>query len=166
MSENLAAALAVSIRELSPVHVATIDYVPSAEPGDLHDEIHQCFERIQTCVKSLGLEPFTLLQIGIPVLQDGQLLKYEWCVELPLTAQSGAEEAGIQDLPGGPYSILIMQKDPAVIGESIGRFYQEYLPQNHIEMDGLGPTYELYYETTMEYCVPILQRFADAQEAA
>jgi hypothetical protein len=30
------------------------------------------------------------------------------------------------------------------------------VPQNRIEIDGMRPSYEIYYEKTMEYCVPIL----------
>lgn len=34
--------------------------------------------------------------------------------------------------------------------------YQEYVPQNRLQIDALRPTYEIYYESTLEYCVPIL----------
>jgi DNA gyrase inhibitor GyrI len=74
---------------------------------------------------------------------------------VPEQVQGGSGEVGIQDLVGGRYAVVIIDKDPRIIGDSIGRFYQEYAPQNHIEIDGMRPTYEVYYESTMEYCVPI-----------
>ena len=167
MSEKPAGALSVSVRELSPVHVASVDYMPGAEPGDLHDEIQRCFERVQAWVKGLGLDPATLLHIGIPVLQEGKLVKYVCCVEVPASVQGGPQgDIAIQDLPGGVYAVLSMAKDPVIIGESIARFYQEYVPQNQIQMDTLCPIYEIYYESTMEYCVPILHRIAGGLEGA
>jgi len=154
MSENLAA-LSVSIREISGVHAACIDYLPPAGQADMHNEIHVCFERLQGWAKALGLDPSVLLHIGIPVVRDGQLLKYECCVQVPGNIHAAPQDILVKDLPGGHYAVLSMQKDPAVIGESIGRLYQEYLPQNGLELDEIRPTYEIYYETTMEYCVPV-----------
>jgi len=52
--------------------------------------------------------------------------------------------------------VVCIAKDSSIIGDSIGRFYQKYVPQNNIRIDGMRPTYEVYYESTMEYCVPIL----------
>jgi DNA gyrase inhibitor GyrI len=70
--------------------------------------------------------------------------------------QSGIEPIDIKDLPGGRYAVVRIEKDPAVIGSSIDRFYQEYVPQSRLELDGRRPTREIYYESTMEYCVPVL----------
>ena len=156
MGDNMATSLSVSIRELPTVHVAYLDYKANAEQGDLYNEIHKCFQRVQTWVQGLGWDPFTLLHVGIPVVRDGQLSRYECCVEVPAKVQSGLDDIGIKELPGGRYAVVSIQKDPAIIGNSTGRFYQEYVPQNHIEIDGMRPTYEIYYESTMEYCVPIL----------
>jgi DNA gyrase inhibitor GyrI len=63
---------------------------------------------------------------------------------------------GIKELPGGGCAVLSMQKDPAVTGSSIARFYQEYVPQRQLQIDGRRPTYEIHHESTMEYCWPIV----------
>ena len=156
MSDNATSSLSVSIQELPAVHVAYMVYKANDEHGNLYNEIHECFQRVQNWVRGLGLDPDTLLHVGIPIVRDGQLLSYECCVQVPANVQSGLDDIGIKELPGGRYAIVSMQKDPAIIGPSIGRFYQEYVPQNNIGIDGMRPTYEIYYESTMEYCVPIL----------
>lgn len=156
MNEDAIADLSVSIRDLQPVHVACLDYWPKAELGNMHEEIHACFERLQAWIRSLGLDPSSLLHIGIPALHDGQLLRYECCVQIPANLQVGPEDIRVRDLPGGRYAVLGMRKDPAVIGNSIGRFYQEYIPRNQLNLDSERPTYEVYYETRMEYCVALL----------
>ncbi len=153
---GIAAALLVSIQELAAVHAACLDYVPSAGQADMHAEIHACFERLQAWAKELGLDPSRLLHVGIPVVREGRLLKYECCVQVPEAVEAAPQDMLVKDLPGGCYAVLTMEKEPAVIGESISRFYAEYLPQNGIELDEARPTYEVYYETTMEYCVPAL----------
>jgi len=51
--------------------------------------------------------------------------------------------------------VVKIAKDPRTIGDSIGRFYRDYVPQNDIRVDGTRPTYEIYWENTMDYCVPI-----------
>jgi DNA gyrase inhibitor GyrI len=156
MGENIDGSFSVSIQELLPVHVAHVDYVPRREQADLYAEIHACFQRLQGWAQGLGLDPFTRLHVGIPVVQDGRLSRYECCLEVPPQVQTGRDDIRIKELPGGRYAVVSIAKDPAVIGDSIGRFYQEYVPQNRIEIDGARPTYEIYYESTMEYCVPIL----------
>ena len=155
MNDDVATSLSVSTRELAAVHVAYLDYKAKAEQGDLYGEIHHCFQRVQEWVQGLGFDPSILLHVGIPVVQDGQLSRYECCVEVPAQAINGLDDIGIKELPGGRYAVVSIEKDPAIIGRSIGRFYREYIPQNHIEIDGLRPTYEIYYENTMQYCVPI-----------
>jgi hypothetical protein len=37
-----------------------------------------------------------------------------------------------------------------------GRFHREYMPQSGLEIGGTRPTYDIYYASTMEYCVPIV----------
>ena len=156
MRDNTDSSLSVSIKELLSVHVAYIDYKSKGEQGDLYDEIHECFQRIQNWALGLGLDPHILLHVGIPIVRDGKLLSYECCVEMPAKVQSGLGDISIKELSGGRYAIVSIKKEPVIIGDSIGRFYQEYVPQNHIEIDSTRPTYEIYYENTMEYCVPIL----------
>ena len=162
MKDNVAPELLVCMAEISGVHAACIDYLPAPGQADMHEEIHACFERLQDWARTLGLDPLRLLHIGVPVVRDGQLLKYECCIEVPENIQAGPQDILVKDLPGGCYAVLSMQKDPAIIGESIGRFYQECLPENHIELDDTRPTYEIYYQSTMEYCVPVLRGAAGA----
>lgn len=156
MSENASSLLSVSIKELPAVHVAYIDYKANAERADFHNEIRKCFQRVQNWVRKLDYDPYTLLNVGVPNVVDGQLSSYGCCVQVPEDVQSGSDGVDIKELPGGRYAVVSVEKDPRIIGDSIGRFYQEYVPQNNIKVDGTRPTYEIYYESTMEYCVPIL----------
>jgi DNA gyrase inhibitor GyrI len=148
--------LSVSIRDLPSVHVAYIEYKANAEQGDMHNEIGECFRRVQAWLGGRGYDPMTQLTIGVINMVDGRLSSYECCVQVPDKVQGGSGAVGVQDLLGGRYAVVSIEKDPRIIGESIGRFYEEYAPQNRFKIDGLRPTYEIYYERTMEYCVPIL----------
>jgi DNA gyrase inhibitor GyrI len=161
MSDNMATTLSVSIRELPSVRVAYIQYKASAEQSNLHDKIGECFRRVQAWLRERGDDPLTLLTIGAIKMVDGQFASYDCCVQVPEQVQSGSDGVDIQELPGGQYAVVGIRKDPAIIGNSIGRFYQEYVPQNHLDIDGARPTYEIYYESTMEYCVPILQHITE-----
>jgi len=154
MSDNTAALLSVSIKELPSMHVAYIAYRLKGEPGKF-GEIRECFQRVQAWVKERGYDPFLQLNVGALRSVDGRPSIYDCCVQVP-EVQSGSGDVEIQELPGGRYAVVSIRKDPAIIGDSIRRFYQEYVPQNKIEIDSTRPTYEVYYESTMEYCVPIL----------
>jgi DNA gyrase inhibitor GyrI len=145
----------VIIRDQPTVRVACVDYQPDPEQGDVHSGISACFQRVQSWVESLGHDPYSLLNVGIPHVDAGQLLSYACCVQIPEDVQSGSDGVEIADLPGGRYAVLSIAKDPQTIGASIGRFYQEYMPQNNLSVDGARPVYEIYWEDTMEYCVPI-----------
>ncbi|NIV01264.1 MAG: GyrI-like domain-containing protein [Phycisphaerae bacterium] len=157
MSANTTASLSVSIKVLPAVHVAYLNYKVKGGQGDIHNEIGNSFQRVQDWVKKCGYDPYTLLNVGIPNVVDGQLLSYECCIQVPEQVQNGSDGVDIKVLPGGQYAVVSLEKAPQIIGPSIGRFYQEYVPQNNIEIDGTRPTYEIYYESTMEYCVPIKQ---------
>ena len=148
--------LSVSIRQLPAVRVACIEYRPGPEPASMHDEIGDCFRRVQAWLRERGHDPLARPAIGAITMVDGRLASYGCCIQLPDQVHSGSPGVEIQDLPGGWCAVMSLRKDPAVIGESIGRLYQEYLPHNRIDLDGSRPTYEIYYETTMDYCVPIL----------
>jgi DNA gyrase inhibitor GyrI len=155
MADNDLPPLSVSIQELSSIRVACIDYLPGDQQSGFDQGIRQCFQRLQAWVKELGYDPYALLTIGVPHVQGNQLVKYTCCVQAPETIQSGSQEIGIQELPGGHYAVMTIQKDPAIIGSSIGRFYQEYISQHSLVIDAARPTYEIYYQDTMEYCVPV-----------
>ncbi len=154
MKDNLAPSLQVSIRDLPSFHVACIVYKPGSGQ-DTFSEIHQCFQAMQAWVREQGIDPLTLLHIGVPEIVNGQLSAYLCGLDMPASISEGSDPVSIRELPGGRYAVLSLIKESATIGPSIGRFYQEYMPENHIEIDGTRPTYEIYYESTMEYCVPI-----------
>lgn len=156
MNHSVDSLLSVSIKDLPTVRVAYIDYQANSERGDLHNEIGKCFQHVQNWIRKLGHDPYTLLNVGIPNVVDGQLSSYGCCIQVPDDVQSGSDGVDIKVLPGGRYAVVNIEKAPQIIGDSIGRFYQEYVPRNNIQIDGLRPTCEIYYESTMEYCVPIL----------
>jgi DNA gyrase inhibitor GyrI len=146
--------LAVSIRELPAVHVAYISCPVNMEQGPC-DEVRAGFQRVQAWVRALGHDPYTQLTIGALQAAEGPVASYDCCVQVPEDVRSGSEGVGIKELPGGRYAVVSIEKDPAIIGASIGRFYQEYAPQNRLMIDGARSTYEVYWERTMEYCVPV-----------
>jgi hypothetical protein len=51
--------------------------------------------------------------------------------------------------------VLSLEKDSATIGERIGQFFAEYVPQHQLMLDATRPSYEVYYTQTMDYCIPI-----------
>ena len=155
MNDNTTTALSVSIKELPSVHAAYITYPLKGEPGEF-DAIHECFQRVQAWVREHGCDPFAQLNVGALRSIDGRPSSYDCCVQVPGRIQSGSGGVDLQELPGGRYAVASIRKDPAIIGDSIRRFYQEYVPQHKTEIDGTRPTYEIYFESTLEYCVPIL----------
>ena len=157
MNDNIPSALLVSIKKLPSVHVAYIEYKVDDEQSNMHDKIGECFQRVQAWLRERGYDPLTQLTIGAIKTVNGQLASYDCCIQVSEKVQSGSEGVDIKELPSGQYAVLSIQKDPTIIGNSIGSFYQEYVPQNHIDIDGTRPTLEIYYKSTMEYCVPILQ---------
>ena len=156
MANDPNASLSVSVKDLLSVHVACIQYKAGADQSNMHDQTGECFRRVQAWLRERGYDPMTQLTIGAINMVDGQPASYDCCVQVPEGVQSGSEGVDVKDLAGGRYAVLSMRKDPAVIGSTIGRFYQEVVPHNHLNIDGARSTYEIYYESTMEYCVPIL----------
>ena len=154
MSDNAAPSFSVSIQELPSIHVACIEYKPNAAQGNLHDEIGDRFRQVQAWVRERGYDPFTRT-IGAIQMVDDRLASYACCIQISEEVQSGSGGVGITELPGGRYAVVSMEKDPGIIGESISRFYREYVPQHSLGLDSNRPTYEVYYESRMEYCVPI-----------
>lgn len=158
MSANTDAAdsLSVSIRDLPLLHVAYVDFVPvDDDRADSDAGIRESFERARDWIRGLGYDPYAWLHVGVPHVSDRRLTSYTCCIQVAAEVQSGSPPVGIQDLPGGRYAVLSLVKEPQVIGPSIGRFYSEYLPTHGIVLDEARPTYEVYHERTMEYCVPV-----------
>jgi len=104
-----------------------------------------------------GLDPKQSLHIGIPTMEERQLIMYECCLEFPLPMMEASTEIQLKTLPGGNYAVLRMEKISARIGKAIQRFHVDYVPDNDLVIDEQRPTYEIYYEDTVEYCVPILR---------
>ena len=95
------------------------------------------------------------MHIGVPVLEDKQLIMYDCCIEFPFPVLEERGDISLRVLPGGEYALLRVEKTPAKIGKAIQLFYSDYIPRNALILDEERPTYEIYYEDTMEYCVPI-----------
>jgi AraC family transcriptional regulator len=153
MNTSAGTSLSVTIKDLPTRHVAYMDCKDQAERDDFNG-VRGCFQHVQSWVKEAGYAP--LLTLGAFEKVDDQLLSYDTCVQVPEEVTTGSDDIGIKELPGGRYAVVSIEKAPAVIGDSIRRFHQEYVPQNNLAIDDARPSYEIYYESTMEYCVPIL----------
>jgi DNA gyrase inhibitor GyrI len=147
--------LNITVRNLPAVHAACLRCAATIDQEKFSQAIRESFHKVQGWVKGLGYDPYTLLTIGVIYQSGGQLSHYDCCVQVPAGTPAG-DGITIQDLEGGRYAVLTITKDPAVIGSTIGRLYQEYLPGSGLQVDGLRPIYEIYFERTMEYCVPVL----------
>jgi DNA gyrase inhibitor GyrI len=119
-------------------------------------EIRTLFERVQGWLQEIGYDPYTRLTIGSIIAAEEQLLRYECCIEVPDEVQTAPEDIRIKKLPGGKYAVVTITKDPQIIPETVRRFHQEYAPQNSVQIDASRPTYEIYFQDLMEYCVPVL----------
>jgi DNA gyrase inhibitor GyrI len=94
--------------------------------------------------------------IGAINKADGKPSSYDCCIQVSEVVRDGSGDVNVRELPGGRYAILTLAKDTKIAGSSISRFFQVYVPENKSEVDGTRPTYEIYYENKMEFCVPIL----------
>ncbi|MBU0495233.1 MAG: GyrI-like domain-containing protein [Chloroflexi bacterium] len=155
MQHSTETPLAVSIQELAPVRVAYIDCQVNLAEGGYSSEIARCFQQVKDWVADQGLDVKALLTIGVIEEVDGRPAGYACCVQVPPAVTDGLGAIGIQELTGGRYAVVTIEKDPAIIGDALRRFYQEYVPQTGLAIDGARPTYEVYYEHTLDYCVPI-----------
>ncbi len=155
MDEAGAKALSVEIRELRAEHVACVVYRPVGEPTEMHAEIGGCFEQVRSWMRERGIETRTQT-VGVITSRGGRMESYECCIRVPASVKAGSGEVTVKDLAGGRYSVLSMKKDPKVIGESIDRLYQEYVPHHGLRVDEARPTYEIYFEEAMDHCVPVL----------
>lgn len=157
MSNEAGQALAVNLRDLPPVFVAYIDFHVNQAAGNFSDQIRDGFQSVKDWAMQKGYDISNLKVIGIPHVSDGQLTSYECCIELPEQINMNVETIQTKQLPGGQYAVLTLEKDSATIGETIGRFFAEYVPQNQLSIDGNRPSYEIYSEHIMDFCVPILE---------
>jgi len=148
--------LSVEIRELPVVRVAYAAYKPGSSEEDMGKEIRAQFERVQAWLQEIGYDPYTRLTIGAIAAAEEQLLRYDCCVEVPDEVQNPPEGIRTKKLHGGKYAVVTMAKDPQLIPATIRRFHTEYALQNNLQIDASRPTYEIYFQDVMEYCVPVL----------
>lgn len=147
--------LSVAIRDLPPIPIAYTYCHLQQEAGDYNDQIRDGFQQVKDWAAQRGYDLSVLRVIGIPHVSEAQLTGYECGIELPETIQLSTEAIQTKQLSGGRYAILSLEKDSATIGETIGRFFAEYVPQHQLVIDSQRPSYEIYYESVMDFCVPI-----------
>jgi len=120
-------------------------------------KIRSAFKILRSTVSAFGFDPDTMMHIGIPELDDNHLVSYGCAIEFQLKLDTFPEGISQKTLPGGPYTILRIEKKPKVIASSIRQFLGDYIPDNEIIIDHDRPVYEFYYEDTMEYCIPVIE---------
>ena len=147
--------LNVGIVDLTPVRVVHKLCIFPTTRNRPDKQIRKTFQNLREYVVLYGLDPDTLLHIGIPTIEDQEIVTYECCLEFPLPIENENEKFGQKTLPGGQYVVLRVEKKPQEIGNGIRQLYGDYIPDNQIVIDEMRPVYEIYYEDTMEYCVPV-----------
>jgi len=149
------APLHVGVCELEPVQVIYKTCIFRHSRENYDKKIRLAFQVLREWTVRFGLDPKQSLHIGIPTIEDKQLIMYECCIEFPLPMMEDNVEIQLKTLPGGNYAVLQVEKTPTKIGKAIQVFYADYIPDNNLLIDHERPIYEIYYEDTMEYCVPI-----------
>lgn len=155
MSNPARQAYSVSIRDLLAVDVAFTRCRVEHAAGNFSDQIRDGFQIVKDWATQKGYDLSGLKVIGIPQVDHGQLTSYECCIELPEQVDVIDEKIQTKQLTSGKYAVLTLEKDSATIGETIGRFFAEYVPDHQLAIDDSRPSYEIYYEHTMDFCVPI-----------
>ncbi|BAJ64904.1 MULTISPECIES: GyrI-like domain-containing protein [Anaerolinea] len=145
----------VTIQNLTPVFIVYVSCQLQQATGNFSEQIRDGFQRIKDWAQQRGYNPSALKVIGIPRTNGAQLVGYECALELPEFISQDIQDIQTKLLPGGRYIILSLEKDSNTIGETIGRFFAEYMPQHQLIVDPQRPTYEIYYEQTMDFCVPL-----------
>jgi DNA gyrase inhibitor GyrI len=148
--------LHVGIADLAPMRVAHKLCLFPATPKRPDKKIREAFRSLREWATGFGLDPDTLLHIGIPSLDGKTLVTYDCCIEFPLPMDDASDGIDLKSLAGGFYAILRIEKKPDKIAKAIRQFHGNYIPENHILVDEERPIYEFYYADTMEYCVPII----------
>jgi len=154
MSIYVGQPLQVTIRDLPPTTIIYTSVLLQQMKGSYNDQIRDGFEKIKDWARRQGYAPSALKVIGIPHVNGTQLIGYECALELEIVSLN-TEDVHTKQLPGGRYAILSLEKDSATIGETIGRFFAEYVPQHQLIVDPQRPNYEVYYEHVMDFCVPL-----------
>jgi DNA gyrase inhibitor GyrI len=145
----------VHIRELPRREVVCLTCQVDQASGQFNTQIGEGFGQVTQWARQQGATLTELLAIGVPHVTERQLIAYECCVQHPNTTAPLPAVWERKHLPGGRYAVLTLEKDSATIGERIGQFFAEYVPQHQLRIDATRPSYEVYDAQTMEYCVPI-----------
>jgi DNA gyrase inhibitor GyrI len=155
MSTATPSSFRVDSRDMPPREVVFLSCSVDLATGAFSTQIADGFDQLKSWAQQQGYQAADTLIIGIPHVVERQLLAYDCCVQLPIHVSAPAANLATKQIPGGRYAILSLEKDSATIGEMIGRFFAEYVPQHDLHIDQARPSYEVYYIRTMEYCVPI-----------
>jgi len=142
--------LEVEIRTLPALRVLHRLLLFPSSPVNPDKVIRPAFKDLRRRVSACGLDPDTLLHVGVPDVVEGELVSYDCCVEFPLP-----EAGAIRTLPGGRYAVLIVEKTPAKIRPAIHSFRGDYLADRGLLIDEDRPVYEIYSKDILEYCLPI-----------
>jgi DNA gyrase inhibitor GyrI len=143
--------LEVEIRQLPELQVVHKLILFRSNTGNPDGIIRPAFQELREQIMGYGLNPDTLLHVGIPELVDSQLTSYDCCIEFPLPENL----ENMKTLLGGCYAVLSIEKIPAKIKSAIHAFIGDYLPDHSLLLDEDRPIYEFYFKETMEYCLPI-----------
>jgi DNA gyrase inhibitor GyrI len=149
--------LHVGITSLTPIRVAhKLCVFPANLKKHPDPKIRKAFQALREWMVDFGLDPDNLLRVGIPTLDNKDLVTYDCCIEFPLPIDDESDSIKQELLPGGLYAILRIEKKPNKIIKAIRQLHGDYIPQNQLIVDESRPIYEIYYADTMEYCVPII----------
>jgi len=151
------APLHVGVCKLEPIPVIYKTCIIRHSRENYDKKIRQAFQVLREWTVRFGLDPKQSLHIGIPTVEDKQLIMYECCLEFLLPMMEDNDEIRLKTLPGGSYAVLRVEKVPTKIGKAIQSFHADYIPNNDLLIDHERPIYEIYYEDTMEYCVPVFK---------
>ena len=156
MNSKTEQSLSVSIQDLPALDVAYTQCHMGQAAGNFSEQIRDGFQAVKDWATQQGYDLAGLKVIGIPQVSNGQLTSYDCCIELPEAIDVNEERIQAKQLLGGKCAVLTLEKDSATIGETIGRFFAEYVPEHELVIDNNRPNYEVYYEHIMEFCVPII----------
>lgn len=154
MSDVSQIPLSVSIRDLPETTVACSYREIVVLAGDFSELIARKFQAVKHLAARLGHAPSSCEVIGVSHVMNGQLIGYECCVQVPASVQT-SDHLQIRQLAGGRHAVLTLAKDPSAIGGSIARFFAEYVPQHHLNVDDSRPNFEMCHTKIMEFCVPV-----------
>jgi DNA gyrase inhibitor GyrI len=155
MTAEAQPSLRVHIQALPAREVVCLSCQLDQVSGHFSTQIAEGFRQVKRWLEQHDQARAERLVIGIPHVVERQLIGYDCCVELTHIGSLIPQGWQSKQLPGGRYAVLSLEKDSATIGERIGQFFAEYVPQHQLTLDATRPSYEVYYAQTMDYCIPI-----------